>query len=75
MSEWPIAHCGAGIPEAEHPAMSGFVRAYTRDSKDCFVLVVQSEPLFKDLPKEGSAIPRISRKDIGSEYYPSLACS
>ncbi|KAG1829123.1 hypothetical protein EV424DRAFT_1344380 [Suillus variegatus] len=55
----------AGIPEAEHPAMSGFVRAYTRDSKDCFVLVVQSEPLFKDLPKEGSAIPRISRKDIG----------
>ncbi|KAG1891897.1 uncharacterized protein F5891DRAFT_1197265 [Suillus fuscotomentosus] len=56
----------ASVPEAEHPVVSPFVHDYTRDSKDCFVLVVQSEPLFKDLPKEGSAtMPRISCQDIG----------
>ncbi|KAG2138733.1 uncharacterized protein EDB93DRAFT_1106302 [Suillus bovinus] len=51
----------AGIPEveAEHPTISGFVH-------DCFVLVVQSEPLLKDLPKEGFTVPRISCQDIGS---------
>jgi hypothetical protein len=41
-----------------------------QDSNDCFVLVVQSELLFKDLPKQGSmTTPRISRQDIGSEYF------
>ncbi|KAG2336235.1 hypothetical protein BDR05DRAFT_953503 [Suillus weaverae] len=41
--------CNAGVPEAEHPAVSPF-----------------SEPLFKDLPKEGATTtPRISRQDIG----------
>ncbi|KAG1879741.1 hypothetical protein F4604DRAFT_1679335 [Suillus subluteus] len=56
----------AGVPEAERPAVSPFVRNYSRDSKDCFVLVVQSKPLFKDLPKEGSTTtPRISHQGIG----------
>ncbi|KAG1808405.1 uncharacterized protein BJ212DRAFT_1485037 [Suillus subaureus] len=55
-----------GIPETEQPAVSPFVHNYTQDLRDCYVLVVQSEPLFKDLPKEGSmTTPRISRQDIG----------
>ncbi|KAG2108185.1 uncharacterized protein F5147DRAFT_652908 [Suillus discolor] len=58
--------CNAGVLEVEHPVVSPFMREYTRDSKDCFVLVMQSEPLFRDLPNEGSATtPRVSHEDIG----------
>ncbi|KIK37429.1 hypothetical protein CY34DRAFT_15699 [Suillus luteus UH-Slu-Lm8-n1] len=55
-----------GIPEADRPAVSPFLCENFQGLKDCYLLAIQSEPLFKDLPKEGSAtMPRISRQDIG----------
>lgn len=60
----------AGVPESDHPAVSPFARESTRGLNDKYVLAVQSKPLFKDLPKQGSTTTlKISRRDIGSEWF------
>jgi hypothetical protein len=64
-------HHVVDVADSARPVVSSFLRAYSRTEKDYFVLLVQSEPLFRDLPTEqqvASVVPRFSRRDIGSEY-------
>ncbi|KAG2750137.1 hypothetical protein P692DRAFT_20874652 [Suillus brevipes Sb2] len=56
------------LPASKQPVVLPFFRSYTRDEKDHYVLLIQSDLLFPDIPNEqqgASAIPRVSRRDIG----------
>ncbi|KAG1883972.1 hypothetical protein F4604DRAFT_1919778 [Suillus subluteus] len=56
----------ASVPQSERPVVSAFFRACAGNEQDNFVLLVQSKPLFKDLPNDNQgAVPRISRSNIG----------
>ncbi|KAG1844460.1 hypothetical protein F4604DRAFT_1937501 [Suillus subluteus] len=60
--------CNSALAASKQPVVSPFFRSYTRDEQDHFVLLVQSDLLFPDIPNEqqgASAIPRVSRWDIG----------
>ncbi|KAG2336261.1 hypothetical protein BDR05DRAFT_953486 [Suillus weaverae] len=54
------------VPQSERPVVSAFFLACSANEQDNFVLLVQSEPLFKDLPNDNQgAVPCVSRSDIG----------
>jgi len=66
-----VPHHVVDVADSARPVVSSFLRAYSRSEEDYFVLLVQTEPLFRDLPTEqqaASVVPRFSRGDIGSEY-------
>ncbi|KAG1869159.1 hypothetical protein C8R48DRAFT_771323 [Suillus tomentosus] len=58
----------AGVPDSARAIVSPFMRAYSRAEEDFYVLLVQSDLLFRDLPSEqqaSSIVPRVKRGDIG----------
>jgi hypothetical protein len=66
-----VPHHVVDVVDSARPVVLSFLRAYSRTEEDYFVLLMQTEPLFRDLPTEqqvASVVPRCSHRDIGSEY-------
>jgi hypothetical protein len=55
-------HHVLGLLESERPVSSPYLRGYSRIGEDYFVVLVQSEPLFRDLPTEQQAASVTSGK-------------
>ena len=50
-----VPHHAVDVADSARPVISSFLRAYSCTEEDYFVLLVQSEPLFRDLLTEQQA--------------------